>query len=466
MLQEKFYQKIISLRRLDYISLKTDIFNVLVNKSEDNYIKISVEYNYVSDCSDSTHDDDLPGTLAVDENKNAVFYELFREEDLEKVQMSASFLKANIFIEVPENIIIDIQTMQSNVTVENRVAEFNISSLDGSVSFENAGNGYINTANGSIKLSNVTDNFDVKSANGEITVESGIGGVLNVFSENGFIEIFDTDFNRVSCKSKNSDIRAELSQGSADLFEIVSEHGSIHFSIDNYYCESISLSSVHGGLKILTPKYININLDLRTENGNIKSRVDTENAYEAIIDSNQFLLKFDENTTNITGFTKNGNIRIKEFEGVLPKAFHREQKKAEQRFEYVSENEVIDNAVDMTDDINEPLDEAMDIIDVDVPVDNAKYKIQKMMNKVKNQINKENFEDIYEKTKTNISDVTDKLKNAIPRIKIKPAKKTKPENESNENIIKILTMVENKSITVDEAAKMLNPFIKNTDHTE
>jgi len=375
--------------------------------------------------------------------KNAISYKLYIQ-DLKHLHSADTFLKAHMYVEIPEDIKVAIHSENGNISIENISCEFSIVSENGNVSFSNAGSGSIEAKNGDVLLKNISNNFDIKSTNGAILIENGIGGVLKAISENGDIKVLDADFNRVLCKVISGTLRVELSQGVSDMLELISKTGDIHFKMDNFGCQNILLSTDSGDIKILVPKDKMVNLDLTSELGEIKCKVDAKDAYEEIIDSNRFFISYADDLSNIMAKTNKGDITVNERD-FNNKSFSDENNP----YEFTTDNEVNDEIDDIVDEIVEHFDDNIDVIDSEIDKSSIKYKLWKMGSKAKEHVNKEKITNVWSKSKDGISKIKDTI--------TKKGNKSEDEGsvEKSEATLKILEMVEKKVITVEEAEKLL-----------
>ena len=452
MLQEKLFEEKILVKNLRFVTINTDVFSVLVNKSEENDFKVSIEYTFVCEKKQATNDEKIPGYCTIDEKKRAIAYELLLD-DLIKIHNTDTFLKANMYVEIPENIKIEIKSINSNISVENVSAEFHVKNIHGNVAFENAGSGTIESTHGAVLLKNITNNFSINTTDGEVLIEGGIGGVLNVVSENGDIKLLDIDFNKIACKATEGNIRVELGQGVSDFLELYTINGNIYFGMDNFGCQNIFLKAENGNVFIKLPKGKMTNLDLSSDFGEIKCNIDTENAYEEIIDASKFFLNFGDDLSNIIANSKNGNILVKDFEGTLQGEMARKKKE----FSYATENEVPDAIEDFINEM--PLEDEIEIIDAEIDKASLKYKTRKIISQVKEHVSKENVDKVYTKTVGGFTSIKNKISEAMSKISVKTTSEEeihkKTDDKKNEAALKILDMVEKKVISVEEAEKLL-----------
>jgi len=313
----------------------------------------------------------------------------------------------------------------------------------------NAGSGAIKTVNGDVTLKNISNNFDIKTTNGLIQIENGIGGVLKAVSEVGDIKIIDVDYSKVLSKSEKGDLRVEMCHGISDRVELKSLSGDISFSMDDFGCQNILLSAEDGDIKIFLQKDKMVNLDLTSDLGKIKCKVNTKNAYEEIIDSNRFYLSFSDDISNIMAKTIKGDIFVNEFD-------NNNSLNSTLSDDYdFSEEDEIDEIVD---EIVDYIDGNIDIIDSEIDRESVKYKIWKLKNITKDQMSKENIYKVWDK----IRDTTSKIGTYI--------KNDSDDDESiivdnSEAVMKILDMVEKKIISVDEAERLLKSMRNNSSNS-
>jgi len=228
--------------------------------------------------------------------------------------------------------------------------------------------------------------------------------------------------------------------------------------MDNFGCQNILLSSDTGDIKILLPKDKMVNLDLISELGEIKSKVDAKNAYEEIIDSNRFFINYADDLSNIMAKTNKGDITVNEYD------FNSKSSMDENNvYEFTTEDEIDDEIDEIVDEIVDHFEDNIDVIDSEIDKGSLKYKFWKIGNKAKEQVNVVSLSPV---TKERITNVWSKSKDGLGKIKESISKKgnNKADNrddfledkdEKREAMMKILDMVEKKVISIDEAERLL-----------
>ena len=153
----------------------------------------------------------------------------------------------------------------------------------------------------------------------------------------------------------------------------------------------------------------------------------------------------------------------------------REIKKAEELLKELSKSKTAESAKEVIDNVLQSLNSTLSKLKEKVSGEEAqKYqdRITKLVDQIKNQVTKDNIEDIFEKAKNIINDVAEKISplskhfkdknfNVYSHSEEKPSKWNKY-FDKNENIaiLKILDMVEKNTITAEEAEKLIKALKK------
>ena len=426
MLKKEIFKCFIPVSSHNLFFLKTDIFDVFIKKSFSKDISITITTN-ISNVE--LLEKDLSMFLKTDDY---IKYEL-NEIDLIKAYHLNELPKIDIDINIPEGIKLHLETIHSTIKINDISNEFKIMSNDGDIFITNAGHGYVESCNGSMVLINTFDNFDIKTINGEIYIVNGNGGVVNANSTNGIIKLKKLNYNKIIAKSENSNISFDMNKGRADFVELISINGEIKFSTDNNNFNSVLLKTNQQNIKIFVPDELYINLDLATNKGFLNAEIDTENAFESIIDTERFYANFGEDLPSIKAIVENGNITVLDYFKHKKDLFddtsdvHINNNKNETTVEYINKDGI---RIKETAEIIEDSYIIEDDIDTSQSNDWLLYIKSFFKNKIPNY---------YQSFKSLISN---KLK------------------KKDKSVLKILELLENKSISVEEAERLIKIITK------
>ena len=406
------FKKSIITASLVTVTIKSDICDVFIKKSKKNTVNIEVLYKPVQGIIDFFSEQEQIGLFNFDNISQILDFEL-NKNDLNTLFVGNNIPTVKIIIEIPENSKLYVETINSDIKMENISVEFQMFTTNGDISILKSGHGSIASANGFVNLISIFDNFDVHTEVGNIHIKNGHGGVLNISSKNGDIYIKNVEYQKIACKSSKGNLFAEMNDIHYDFMELFSDLGEIKLVLNNNSFNSILLNSINGDTKISLPPKLIVNLDLKTEKGEIVAEKDSEDADEVIIDTDRFYINFGENTPNIQVGSENGNIYIKELDPAITQIIDVEHKIIDDDWQETYQEIEIDT---------EP-----ELINV-YSVNNYGEYIKEFYNKIKKIL---------------------ELKRFFPKKKEK----------NNEAVMKILEMVENKTISVEEAEKLLSKIV-------
>ena len=474
--QEFTFEKEIVLSDFAEISLKTDVFNIIVKQSEDNNFKLILSFSCKNDSSEIIQSD-FPGDFETNDDNSKLSYRIDIDE-LSEIVKTDNFMKNVMEVFVPINVKLDIETVHSFVDIEKVIAELKVKTINGSIKMTNSGHGTVYSTNGAVNLDNISDNFDIHCVNGNVLINHGIGGRLNVINENGSIKLYDTDYNKIICKSNNGDIRFELSSGSTEFIEISSVNGDVNFNLNDNECKNVLLNSANGDINISLPKNFLVNLDLQSAHGDIKNSIDTEQAFEVIVDENRFYVNYGDDLPNIKAITTHGDVKVKEDDKAFYRVIEKELKKAEELIRNLSGSETAEHIKDVFDEVFESLNQSVTKLKNSVSGEDAKNyhdKINSVLEQIKSHINKENIDDVLIRTKEKMNDLMEKLSKTFSNFSGKPFSVYKHSDDkhskwnkvfsektpdNSQAIMKILDLVEKERITAEEAERLIRSLKK------
>ena len=425
------FEKKLSIENIKIIKIKTDNLNINISESKDKDFTFRVNY----DKTIYFQDENFFEGVAKSENEECLVLQIIND-DLQ----NHNIRDAALHFCIPENIKVEIDSINSSVTGVDCPFVLSIHTINGDISLQHVSEGHIISENGKVTLKNVNHNFEIKTVNGDIFIQNAIGGVLNISTINADIKLLDISYNHIVCKNTAGDTQIELNKGSVENLEFVSEKGDISFAISNNSSESIALKTIIGNIKIYVPEGLLLNYDLTSKESEVSTNIDPEKAFEEIIDTNRFYVNFDPDITYIRAISTIGKIIVSDnkngIQGVCMDPSKRSKK-------FVHKN---------SDDEELIITEIEDsLIGSNVKPEDKKNK-QKYQN-LFNKKNEDNIETLNFKTKLNFGYIQRKFSNIASKLfgQIKTEKKV----EDNTAVIKILEMVESKKLSIEDAEKLI-----------
>ncbi len=328
----------------------------------------------------------------------------------------------------------------------------------------------VSTENGPINLRKCTGNFDINSENAPINIEESTGENFKIETENGPINLRKCAGN-FFIKSENGPIKLEESIG--DNYKIETENGGVKsktnsFLSGNIKCENgkilfdtsktkegnFSLESSNGNTVIIVNKDKKINLDAQTNYGALNIDLDGKITKNSTNDKKNIKVEQENAKINISAKSEYGAISTNEDENFS--------------FSFDSNNfkSYINGYMKMVHNLigNEHLKDFVNVFSAkeNKAKDKTKEKVSKIVIKVKDEIEKNlpnkkiiiDGKDISQAIKDKLEKVTEKLQKEEKQ----PEKVEEPSSGENfsEARMKILQMLDEKKITVEQAVKLLD----------
>jgi DUF4097 and DUF4098 domain-containing protein YvlB len=453
------------------ICVHSDIFNITVKQSETDDLVISGSFK----CQSGNMTGNVEGKLDHLKEKRYIGYSI-NETDIREYFDFDNIFNPILTIEVPQiafsqGYLLDIETLNSNITVQSITGKFNLKSVEGNIRIEQSGQGTIFTTNGDVKLFEVINDLKVNTVNGDVKLKGGVGTNIDITSENGDIKVTDSNFDVISCKTNNGDIFTEVVFENHNLIDLSSVNGDIVYKIDNDLCKLTQLNTSNGDIKISIPDEVQINLDVSTLHGDIKNQIENDGAVEINSSETQYNVFYGEDLPYIKAQTIHGDIKITKDENVFYRILDKELKKAEDLLQELSNSQTVENAKEIIDSVYQSLNNTMSKLKNKVSGEEAqKYqdRIATLIEQIKSQVTKDNIEDIFDKAKNIITDVAEKISplskhlkekafNVYSNSEEKPSKWNKIFDKDKDNIavMKILDLLDKKTITTEEAEKLI-----------
>jgi DUF4097 and DUF4098 domain-containing protein YvlB len=363
---------------------------------------------------------------------------------------------------ISENSPIQIKFLEGFQQIQSENGPINAKEINGQI--------IISTENGPINLRKCDGNFDIKSENSPINIEESKGEIFKIETENGPIKLSKLSGN-LFIKSENGSINIEESNG--EKFNFKTENGGIKskansFLSGNIKCENgkilfdtsktkegdFLLESSNGKIVIIVNKDKKINLEAQTEYGALN--IDLDGIITKTSNDGHKKIKVEQENAkiNISAKSEYGAISTNEDEDF--------------NFSFDSGNfkNHLNGYMKMLHNLigNEHLKEFVNIFSAkdNKMKDKTKEKVSKIVIKVKDEIEKNlpnkkviiDGKDISQVIKDKLDKVAEKLeKNENQQ---KTAEEPSQENDFSEARMKILQMLDEKKITVEQAVKLLD----------
>lgn len=202
------------------LNVNTDLFFVLIKKSETEQAVIKVELT-----SEKEIDFEEVVNVKYDDADNQLLIIADSSETDSKI------FKAAIEINIPDVSNVEITSENGAIQLIDLVSKFKIQNGNGSNKIKNCSGEFIAVLeNGSIKVFNSSGNFNIKSENGACKM-TDVSGTLIVNQENGSVRIIKGLFENVDVKSENGSIYYEFLSIEKGAFNFKNENGKIQLII-------------------------------------------------------------------------------------------------------------------------------------------------------------------------------------------------------------------------------------------
>ncbi|MEZ5064603.1 MAG: DUF4097 family beta strand repeat-containing protein [bacterium] len=157
---------------------------------------------------------------------------------------------ADLKLEVPKGVALDIETVSANIEVEGVAGDVDLESVSGGVRVE-GGDGVadVQSVSGDIELTGAFENVDAESVSGGIDVK-GASGRIDASTTSGRIEVAGGDFDSVDLESMS---------------------GRVEFAGDPRKDADISIESFSGRVVLTLPASLSAEIDVETHSGSIES---------------------------------------------------------------------------------------------------------------------------------------------------------------------------------------------------
>ena len=390
--------------------------------------------------------------LTDEEIKHAVTVNLDIEKNILQIEEDGSSDKLQLIkITIPVNCSTEIQSEMGSIYLSNlkgnqkydselgsvkiKAIEGNIegNSENGKISIVNStGVQKITSENGKISLKHNKGDFEIRTENGMIKMQKCVSANSKIFTENGRCKVLGSTFEQLVCQTENGSV----------YFEIIDDKGDF------------TLKSENGKITAIVPKNDNINYQISTENGTVKIGIGGEYESEKNESGKVIKMKKGSGELKLDVSTENGSIVvIDDPESKIFKTFNHSANWTDN----FAKNFNIPNFDFDFDDLKGKIKESINVFKTEGKKE-AKREIKKVileMNELKDSLMKENKDKISgknsEKLNKQFETVIDKLQKNLFKFDNKELKKEVNEQSK----MKILQMLEDKKITVEEAEKLL-----------
>ena len=429
------------------VSVKSDNIGVSITKSEDRKAKIDAEFNFSNFSEESSikFEDFVKVNYSEKEN---LFSVCINTQNIQHQIQGFFQMKSHFKLWIPEN---------SNIETELKNGGVELSELNGTFNLE--------LKNGGINIDKCSGNFVTIQKNGKTKI-SNCTGTLDISCKNGPVKIIGADFSNAKVELKNGSIYYAFMPLDEGKFSFANENGKINLIVPKEIPYNITAKNVigrfHIGLKDeyeiekengkktlkMTRGSGKVKIDIQNRNGsiNILEKPDTEYTYNYSFNFPE-MEKIGETFKTI--FTeKNG----KDFEHKISKAMKVVDKIKEKISEKIDSEEIQSKIKDKTNKIKEKLKDITESQVMD-EISETAVEIGKEVENIFSGLGKDISDILHEDTNKK----TDKRRKKIfKKIKIFTKKSKANNHENGQSKLKILQMLNDGKVTVEEAEKLLD----------
>ena len=421
-------EKIISVKPSLFLNINSKNLNIeLIGQENSNQLKMEIisKYNLSNDQLDGIFDN-----IKVIHNEPENNLELQIQD--EKIWESQEFIKEEIVKNLFSK---DSNSFKLKITIPQKTS-LKISSKNGLIEFKDLiGNHAVKTKNASIKTAKIVGNLDIESKNGSLNL-SEINGNLTIKTKNGLIKLNNCKGNTLKSKSSNGSIKSFSTK--YQNVNITNDNGIIYFHTKPLETGDLSLVNKRGKITAILSNEIPVDLSSTNDLGKIK--IGLEGNYDR---------EKAESGERIHMFKKSGSVKM-------------ELKNKLGAILILSEEDEDSWKTHKTDDFD--LGSIGDVISEVIGKTGDKIDFEKLLNQLKKIPGKFKKTDSNkpEQEETEKSDtfswndlktkIEEKINETISKKDISDTDKRKTEERSK---LKILEMVEDGKITVDDAEKLL-----------
>ena len=429
------------------VSIKSDNIGISITKSDEDKTKIDAEFSFPNMSEDSPIEFDDIVEVNYSEKENLLSVCINTQRIQHQIQ-GCSQIKSHFKLWIPEN---------SNIETELKNGGLELSELNGTFNLE--------LKNGGINIEKCSGDFTIIQKNGKTKI-SNCSGTLDITCKNGPVKIIGADFSNAKVELKNGSIYYAFMPLDEGKFSFANENGKINLIVPKEIPYNITAKNVigrfHIGLKDeyeiekengkktlkMTKGSGKVKIDIQNRNGsiNIVGKPNTEYHYN-------YSFNFPEmeniGETFKTIFTdKDG----KDFEYKISKAMKVVDKIREKISEKIDSEEIQSKIKDKTNKIKEKLKDISESQVMD-EISETAVEIGKEVENIFSGLGKDISDILHENTNKKADK---RRKKIFKKIKIFTKKSKANSHENGQSKLKILQMLKNGKITVDEAEKLLN----------
>ncbi len=349
-------------------------------------------------------------------------------------------LNIDINIMLPRGLEVNLEAENGSIKT-NELSALNITSENGGVKVDNCdGDIEIHTENGSVKVTNAKGNISIETENGSAKLENSEGD-LHFNTENGSLKCYNCNFAASEIETENGAIFLEIPFRESGDCSIISTNGKISLFISEEIPIDLSMETTWGKLayKLKHPSTVSKEFDHKENkvsvgDGSYKIKLTSENGLISVnpLDSKGLKYKYE------FAFNKVNDVINENIENVM----------TTENLEKIEKT--ISHTMEDIDRIATNLKGMMSQGEIRQHIDFVKQKLETF----KSPEFKEKVSDKVKDIKSDLGEILDKISN---KISINLTTEDKP---NQEDLVtsrkKILSMLAEGKITVEEAEKLLN----------
>ncbi len=317
-----------------------------------------------------------------------------------------------------------------------------ISSENGLIKLQDCrGELHLQNENGSLKINDHVGDITASTENGAFVIKN-CQGIFKITTENGVVKSYNSA-GKLDLIGENNVVKVLDSK--FDQVDIKSENGSIYYEFAEISAGSFKFSNINGRIQLIIPDKIPVSLE--AVNGNGRINIGVKGEYER---------SSEHGKAKVIMMRGNGNVKIRAENEQGSINISDTAMKTRKTFKFSGISDMINNIMDSIPEQElEKADESIERVKMKIKSIDFKgieQKVQAAMNKVDEAISSEFTSD---KNREILAKVKIKVDKALGGIQ-ETFRKTEDQNEKEEQSrLKILKMVEEGKITVDEAEKLL-----------
>ncbi len=394
------YKREFEAENLKHCGITIENYNLVIQSTDEQLFRLEMEANVNEDVSE--------------EIAKSIFDFDINDEELELIVKTSSELsKVKIRIEIPKSCFLEITGKSGNIEIRDCENSIEVKNSDGKISIFNCqGSIELDNINGSIKLENISGNIESTNSNGSIHLKK-CSGNMELVSKNGSIKLVKCEGD-LECNNKNGMI--QISESNLINAEVTNQNGAIYYEFESSVDGDFEFETTNGKIQLIIPESIEYDLTAKTRMGRLNITLPGD--YQQSRQDGYKIIQMQRGSgdVSIKATSKMGSIILSD----SPRA---DKKNRSANTNYWDPDKI---ETEISEAINSGIKTVKDSLE---------------------NLNLEGFEIPRQAKK-----IFDKIQN---KIVTSNQKTERPKDENSKSKMKILQLLQDKKITVDEAAELL-----------